>query len=172
MRRTKFIGLSLGIFGLNYAVDRVTKLIAQAVLRGEEPVSLLFNTVVFTYAENSGAFLSLGADWNVNLKYFVLLILPIAVCTLGLFYFMFKETSAAKIITGSCIIGGGLGNLVDRLFNDFKVIDFMNFGIGGLRTGILNAADLSVTFGVIVLFIFEIKTTVQREKAAADGGKS
>ena len=62
--------------------------------------------------------------------------------------------------------------MVDRLFNDFKVIDFMNFGIGGLRTGILNAADLSVTFGVIVLFIFEIKTTVQREKAAADGGKS
>ena len=109
MRRTKFIGLSLGIFGLNYAVDRITKLIAQAVLRGEEPVSLLFNTVVFTYAENSGAFLSLGADWNVNLKYFVLLILPIAVCTLGLFYFMFKETSAAKIITGSCIIGGGAG---------------------------------------------------------------
>jgi lipoprotein signal peptidase len=42
----------------------------------------------------------------------------------------------------------------------------MNFGIGELRTGILNAADLSVTFGVIVLFIFEIRTALQREGAA------
>ena len=50
----------------------------------------------------------------------------------------------------------GLGNLLDRLFNGFRVIDFMNFGIGNLRTGILNVADLSITFGVIIFIIYDL----------------
>ena len=54
------------------------------------------------------------------------------------------------------IIGGGLGNLIDRLSNDFRVVDFINFGIGNVRTGILNVADMSVTFGVIFLAIYSI----------------
>jgi signal peptidase II len=54
------------------------------------------------------------------------------------------------------IISGGIGNLVDRLLNKFSVIDFLNFGIGSLRTGILNVADLSITFGAIALVIYEI----------------
>ena len=54
------------------------------------------------------------------------------------------------------IIGGGLGNLIDRLSNNFRVVDFINFGIGNVRTGILNVADMSVTFGVIILAIYSI----------------
>ncbi len=54
------------------------------------------------------------------------------------------------------IVSGGLSNLFDRVFNDFYVIDFMNFGILNLRTGILNVADLSVKFGIAVLMIYEI----------------
>ena len=56
----------------------------------------------------------------------------------------------------SSVIAGGLGNLLDRLFNGFRVIDFMNFGIGNLRTGILNVADLSITFGVIIFIIYDL----------------
>jgi signal peptidase II len=71
---------------------------------------------------------------------------------------MLKEKRLYRIIILSCIIGGGMGNLCERLFNEFNVIDFMNFGIGAIRTGILNVADLSVTFGIVALLFFEIKT--------------
>lgn len=53
------------------------------------------------------------------------------------------------------IVAGGIANLYDRLFHSFQVIDFLNFGIGNLRTGILNVADMSVTFGGLLLILYE-----------------
>jgi signal peptidase II len=82
---------------------------------------------------------------------------------------MIKEEKNYRIIICSCIIGGGIGNLTDRLFNEFTVIDFMNFGIGKIRTGVLNVADISVTFGIIIFIIFEMiqnkKTTVRDDSS-------
>jgi signal peptidase II len=49
------------------------------------------------------------------------------------------------------IFAGGLGNIIDRIAFDRHVTDFMNVGIGSLRTGIFNVADMCVTAGVIVL---------------------
>ena len=156
LERKQQIIMSLGIFLINYILDRITKYIAIEYLKGNEAIRFFNNVFALIYAENTGAFLNLGKNWNVYIKYLVLLIIPIIICIVGLLYLMFKETKKYRIIIGSCIIGGGIGNLVDRLFNNFTVIDFMNFGIGNIRTGILNVADLSVTFGVIALILFEI----------------
>ena len=160
IERKRQIIMSLGIFLINYVFDRFTKYIAVEYLKGNEARSF-FNIFVLVYAENTGAFLSLGKNWNIYIKYVVLLIIPIIICIAGLFYLMIKEKLNYRIIICSCIIGGGIGNLADRLFNEFTVIDFMNFGIGNIRTGILNTADISVTFGVILLIIFEM---IQRKK--------
>ena len=154
--RKRQIIMALGIFLINYIIDRFTKYIAVEYLKGNGARSFFNNIFVLVYAENTGAFLSLGKNWNIYIKYFVLLIIPILVCIAGLLYLMIKEKKNYHIIICSCIIGGGIGNLVDRLFNGFTVIDFMNFGIGNIRTGILNVADISVTFGVILLIIFEM----------------
>jgi signal peptidase II len=113
--------------------------------------------VLFIYTENSGAFLSLGAGWNILVKYCVLLLIPALICVLVLLYMMLREQSICRIAAASSIVGGGMGNIIDRLFNEFNVIDFMHFGIGNFRTGILNTADISVTFGVIVLLSCEIR---------------
>ena len=164
LERKRQIIMSLGIFFINYILDRITKYVAIEYLKGNEAIRFFNNIFALIYAENTGAFLSLGKNWNVYIKYFILLIIPIIICIMGLLYLMFKETKKYRIIIGSCIIGGGIGNLVDRLFNNFTVIDFMNFGIGNIRTGILNVADLSVTFGVIVLILFEIILNKDKEK--------
>lgn len=156
-KRKKYILVTLGVFIVNYGLDRVTKLFALEYLSGKDSIVLLNNLMILIFAQNTGAFLSLGANWNVYLKYLVLLIIPILICIYGLGYLMFKEKKMYCIILISCIIGGGIGNLFDRLFNGFKVIDFLNFGIGNLRTGILNVADLSVTFGIILLLFFELR---------------
>jgi signal peptidase II len=156
--RKQRIALALAIFSGNFLLDRLTKIIAAALFEGHPPVVLLRGLLVFAYVENSGAFLSLGAGWNILVKYCVLLVIPVLICVLVLIYMMLREQKMRRIVAASSIIGGGVGNIIDRMFNSFNVIDFMNFGIGNFRTGILNTADLSVTFGVIVLLSYEIQS--------------
>lgn len=49
------------------------------------------------------------------------------------------------------IIGGGMGNLIDRLFFNGLVIDFLNIEIGPLRSGIFNVADIAIMVGGFAL---------------------
>jgi signal peptidase II len=154
--RKKHILITLAVFFANILADRLTKILATELLKGRRPAAYLKNLVVFYYAENSGAFLSLGAGWNIYFKYFVFIIIPIGFCAAILIYLMTRERETIRIVLLSCIAGGGIGNLIDRLFNEFRVVDFLNFGVGNIRTGILNVADLSVTFGAVILIILEL----------------
>jgi signal peptidase II len=166
MGRKKIIIISIITFLINVALDQITKLIAVLYIKGNEPVHFLKNTIMIVYTENTGAFLSMGSDWPVIVKYIVLVIIPIFICLYGIYYCLVKEKNKIKVILLMTIIGGGLSNLVDRLINDFSVVDFLNFGIGTLRTGILNVADLSVTFGAILYVIYEFRS--ERKKKALE----
>lgn len=163
MSRRPFVVVTLLSFLGNYALDRLTKHLALLFLRGRAPLSFLKGVVVLVFTENRGAFLSLGSHWPNGIKYLLLLIIPILFCLGLLLYAMFREPALGRAAICGCIVGGGLGNLIDRAFNGFRVIDFLNFGIGGLRTGILNVADLSVTFGVIALLVNELIRSRKRE---------
>ncbi|MDR2588035.1 MAG: signal peptidase II [Spirochaetales bacterium] len=155
--RKKYIFLTLFLVCVNFFFDRLTKILAETYLKGSGSLRFLNDTIILTYTENRGSFLSLGADWNIYIKYCVLLVIPVVTCIFALLYLVRRETKLYRIITGSCIIGGGFGNLADRFFGNFTVVDFLNFGIGNIRTGILNSADMSVTFGIIAFFIFETR---------------
>lgn len=157
MKQKKQIILTILVLLGNYSLDRVTKLLAVGFLKDRETISMFYNTVIFKYAENSGAFLSVGSNWPDVVKYFILLIIPTLICLYGLYYCAFKVTDKKQLIIIVSIIGGGLGNLIDRMINNFRVVDFINFGIGSLRTGILNVADMSVTFGVLFLAIYSLQ---------------
>jgi signal peptidase II len=154
--RKKQILLCIVVAAINIAADRITKLLAVEFLKDKNPIELLNRIIVIGYTENTGAFLSLGRGWPEGLKYLLLLYIPIAICLSVFIYCLFIEKDKTRTILLMSIISGGIGNLVDRLLNKFSVIDFLNFGIGSLRTGILNVADLSITFGAIALVIYEI----------------
>jgi len=155
MKRIHIIGLVFITFICNYMLDRVGKIFAELFLKNNESINLFFDIVILKYAENNGAFLSLGSNWNQIVKYIMLLIVPIIICILAILYCCIKENDKVRVILIVTIASGGLSNLVDRLLNNFNVIDFLNFGILQLRTGILNIADLSITFGAIILIIYE-----------------
>ena len=156
--RARHIILVVLTFAANSGLDRITKFLAAAYLQGKRGYSFFYNIVVLRYAENSGAFLSMGSRWPDWLKYAILLVLPALLCLYGLWYCVFRERDLWKTIFLVSALAGGLGNLVDRSFNGFMVVDFLNFGIGGLRTGVLNVADLSITFGFLAYFIREWTT--------------
>lgn len=141
---------------INILADRITKILAVLFLKGKESVKVIHDLFILTYTENSGAFLSLGASWPSVIKYIVLLIVPIIVCVVIVIYSLIREKRKSRIILLCTFVAGGLSNMVDRLFNDFRVIDFMNFGIGNVRTGVLNVADLSITFAALSIAIIEI----------------
>jgi signal peptidase II len=51
------------------------------------------------------------------------------------------------------VAGGGISNLIDRLFYDGRVTDFLNIGIGSFRTGIFNLADMAILAGALLLIL-------------------
>ncbi len=79
--------------------------------------------------------------------------LPLLLLAAGAIYlYATPSGSMLRAAAGATIIGGGLSNIVDRI-RAGAVVDFMSFGIGSIRTGILNTADLSVTFGCAILIL-------------------
>lgn len=134
--------------------DQVTKEIADHALRGAPARSFASGLVTLSYHRNPGAFLSLGAGLDGSRRF--------AAFTLGVAVFLgavavwlirTRDLSRGELLGGSLLLAGGIGNLVDRVFRDGTVIDFLHLGTARLGTGIFNVADVAITAGVAVLAI-------------------
>jgi signal peptidase II len=154
--KIKIVVLVITIIILNISCDQGTKDYARKNLKNQETRNVISNIIVLRYAENDGAFLGIGSNIPQPYKTIVLILFPIIMIISSLAYLIFsKKLSILPIICISCIIGGGIGNIFDRITNNGFVTDFLNFGIGNIRTGILNFADMSITFGAIFLILFQ-----------------
>ncbi|MCB9275732.1 MAG: signal peptidase II [Lewinellaceae bacterium] len=141
----------LGIMAANIAFDQATKQLAREYLAGRGQLSYLGDTFRLAYVENKGAFLSLGAGLSDNLRFVALHILPVALLLGLLAYTLFsQQLRGRQIIAFSFIVGGGFSNVIDRILYG-QVVDFMNMGLAGLRTGIFNFADLSIMIGLVIM---------------------
>lgn len=133
--------------------DQLTKEAAHQYLALQPPQSWFHDTVRLHYAENTGAFLSLGGDLSEGLRVLLFQVFP-ALCLVVLAMVLLAQPiPLSTAIAWSLVLSGGLGNLLDRIMNDGRVIDFMNLGIGPLRTGIFNVADVCITTGVVLLIV-------------------
>lgn len=136
---------------INIGCDQQTKQLAKRHLDPSEELSYLNNVFKLTYVENTGAFLSLGSGFNNNVRYWLLKIFPVILLCGLFFYTLFSSTlDTWSIVAFSFILGGGISNIYDRLLYN-GVIDFMNLGIGTLRTGIFNFADVSIMIGLFMM---------------------
>jgi signal peptidase II len=136
--------------------DRLTKNMAKEDLPGREPLTYFHDTFRLEYIENTGAALSLGDELPKALSFWLLSIVPLLVLT-GLFVYSMiniNKLTQSKLVCFALIFAGGMGNVIDRMIYDRHVTDFMNVGIGSLRTGIFNVADMCVTAGAIGLLLF------------------
>lgn len=134
--------------------DQATKRMAERHLAGAPVRSMLHDTVRLQYAENTGAFLGFGQRFSNELKRWLFLILPIVTVAGMLFVSLFSHRlSRGQVLCLTLLAAGGLGNLLDRMMLNGKVTDFMNIGMGSLRTGIFNVADVAIMVGVFGLVI-------------------
>ncbi len=141
------------LLGLTVGCDQATKRLAHATLQRTSH-SFLFDVFRLTYAENKGAFLSLGTGLPDGARFWVLTVV-VGVLLLGILaYALFARGLDGVQTAGYALIGGGgASNWVDRAMRDGAVIDFMNMGIGPLRTGVFNVADLAIVAGIAVLLV-------------------
>lgn len=144
--------LALAILSSFVGCDQVTKGLATKTLQYQAPSSYMYDTVRLEYALNSGGFLSLGASLPKMHRQWMFVgcnILLLA-CVAG-FLIIRCQGPLANFVAFTCILAGGLGNLIDRVTNNGEVIDFIILGIGPLRTGVFNIADVAVMGGVVML---------------------
>lgn len=131
--------------------DQVTKLVVRDSLPLTGPISYLNDSIRLQYARNPGAFLSLGAGLPENARFWIFNIaVTIFLIALALSLFSKKQTRTITLIGLSLVLGGGIGNLIDRFFFG-SVTDFLVLGVGQLRTGIFNFADLAVVMGILLI---------------------
>jgi signal peptidase II len=148
--------LTLSILGATIVLDQATKLLAIETLKYQPAKSFLGNTFRLEYSENPGAFLSLGSNLPDSVRFWLLSV-GVAVALIALFIYVvfFSNTGIKQTLGMVFLISGGLSNLIDRMFrNSGRVVDFLNVGIGDLRTGIFNVADMLIMLGVALTIIW------------------
>ena len=119
--------------------------------------SYLFDTVRFVYTENEGAFMGLGEDLSPFVRTLLFSVFASSIIIgLAIWVLRTKTVNFLTIIACGLIIGGGGGNVMDRLLNEGAVMDFMNMGIGSFRTGVFNVADMAVLSGIGALFFAKL----------------
>ena len=128
--------------------DQVTKHFVKHNLVEGVSTSYWHDTVRLIYVQNTGAMLNLGDDLS-----------PYSMRNAN-------KISSVELLCFCMIFAGGIGNIIDRILFDRHVTDFMNIGLGNLRTGIFNFADLCVTTGVIALLVFRYNHHRQRESVS------
>ena len=128
------------------------------------------------YATNTGAFLSLGSTLSDGMRFGLLTGLNMLILLILAWVIFFKRTLSISVAVAlTLILSGGIGNIIDRLFREGKVVDFMNLGFGSAwwqRTGIFNVADLAIIGGLVLLMALEFfsKRDTDTDNATAEEG--
>ncbi len=154
MSRAERIRLLFAVLLVVLALDQATKLLARKHLAYQPGQSYLGGVARLEYAENRGAFLSLGADlpagWREGLLTGLNVLLVVG---LTVYLVRGRDLSRWPTFALALLISGGFGNLIDRVFRGGAVVDFMILGVGPVRTGVFNVADLCLTTGAILFAI-------------------
>ena len=145
----------LSVVVMTAGCDQISKAAARSLLSQGHPIKFLRGTLEFTLSQNVGAFLSMGSRLSAPLRYGLFSIGGGLIILAGLYYLVTRtQLSNRLVIALSLLIGGAIGNLIDRLAFHGSVTDFLFLSIGPLHTGVFNLADMAVMFGAFY-FWFE-----------------
>lgn len=139
-----YIAIAVGI--LLAIADQIIKFFVSTYLKPLGSVSVIDNLFSLTYVENNGVAFGMFA----NMRWiFVAVTLALL---LFIIFIMFKKKPYGKLfyISTSLIIGGGIGNLIDRIFYGY-VIDYLSLSF---FPPVCNFADYCITIGTVLLVIY------------------
>jgi len=142
---------ALAVLASTAGCDHATKQFARNELGRLGSTRVPGGILEFTLAENSGAFLSLGAALPGSARAFLAVLIGLGLAAL-LIYLLLATTLRWGSFAGLALIwAGGLSNLLERFARHGLVTDFMLIRVGPLHTGVFNVADLAIVSGMIIL---------------------
>ena len=144
-------------------LDQQTKRLATLHLAGGHPVRLIGDFVQLTYTRNSGVAFGLGA--GTHFPYWIFS----GIAAIGIVVMLARRPSlpTVKRVALALVLGGALGNLIDRVRNG-EVVDFILLSWRQWQFPVFNVADSAVSIGV-ALFALSL-TRARHEGEAADEG--
>lgn len=141
--------LYLTIAGLVIVLDQLTKFLALKNLHLHLPLEITsFFNFFLTY--NKGVSFSLFSNDGAYTP-ILLSLMGITICS-GVCYWLYKETNQLVKIGLSFILGGALGNIIDRLFLGY-VVDFLDFHYNQVHWPAFNIADSFICLGAFIIFM-------------------
>jgi signal peptidase II len=141
--------LVFGVMGSLLAIDLVSKAWIQGNFLLGQSMELFGDWVRLTYLLNPGAAFGLHVGVWSRAVFATLAVVAVAVIVM-----IVRETPAAdrlRLSALAMILGGALGNLLDRLRAHGAVVDFLDVGFGSFRWPVFNVADVGVTTGAVLL---------------------
>lgn len=139
------------------AIDRAAKWLAVLRLRDQPAMHLWGGLLRLEYHENPGAFLSLGATLSDTARFWIFVVLVSAFIAWSLWMIATDRSGDRwRVYSLAAIAGGGIGNLIDRIFQPNQgVIDFLQLSLswstGSIGTGVFNVADMAISGGALFL---------------------
>lgn len=166
LERTDCMSVFVCIILLCIALDQITKLFAIHFLSTVTTVPIIPNVLHLTYVQNDGAAFSLLSGHQIFLIVVTLLFIVLLIYFL---YSMPKKRATLSInIALAMIIGGAIGNLIDRIRFQY-VVDFFDFRLIGFA--IFNVADVFVVTGCIVVILAVIRGNFPSGAPASESKK-
>ena len=137
-------------------LDRMTKILAELYVKDlDHPVTVIKGCLNLIYLTNRGALFGFGHTQSSHFRFIALTAVPLLIVGVIIFILIKARPDEKVLSTGmSFILGGAIGNLIDRLFYG-EVIDFLDFYIRGHHWYTFNLADSFISIG-IVLILFEM----------------
>ncbi|MCX7857537.1 MAG: signal peptidase II [Deltaproteobacteria bacterium] len=147
----------LAISGLIFLADLISKKYVETILpiNGSIEYTSFFSLV---HVRNYGGAFSLLSDFKYS--FIIFTIFPLSVIAILVFMFMKTDQKSSKNFPILLILGGASGNLFDRITKGF-VVDFLDFHYKDLHWPAFNVADISITTGVLLWIIIELKSNIR-----------
>jgi signal peptidase II len=152
----------VGLAGIVVVLDQLTKAWLVSFLAPGESVMVVGDWIRLVHAQNNGGLFGLLHGQAV-----VFGVVSLVVVGLIVLYHARSNPSRYLSITLGLLLGGAIGNLVDR-FRLGYVVDFVDAGVGGLRWYTFNVADTAISFALILLLAASVLPSVAR-RAGLDG---
>jgi signal peptidase II len=127
-------------------LDRITKIFFSQILALGESLPLIRHVLHMTLVHNTG--IAFGLFKNQSFVFIVISIIAVVLLTYNIFYYKYNEEKLSRlyIVAFSMILGGAIGNMVDRILYGY-VIDFIDFRVWP----VFNIADSTITIGALII---------------------
>lgn len=133
------------------ALDFITKRMIENSLERGQSVQVIGDFLRFTLGYNTG--IAFGISLGDSSRIFLVVVTLLTMALIGWLFRSVDPRHKAQVIAFGLIMGGAIGNLLDRVFGSQGVVDFIDVGVGQTRFWTFNIADSGITVGAVLLIL-------------------